>query len=153
MQYLGDDYVALRCGADGTFTCYSLYGMAKATDKTLALLPQLAGFSHQTRGPHDEKTIINAGLLMPILRKAIIKALVLCRVDDRAHHQFELVSAATIFREVISTNRVQLVGTFKMLSDVAAHATRTLPCYRLGLADDPLTAAGILRNFLEHAGA
>lgn len=150
--FLGDDYVGVSIGPIGGVNAHALYGSAKATPRTLELLPQLHNWQAPDGVVDGEKAVIYLPASAAIVRSATVRAVVHCCVAPNAAQLLSPTRPSIVFNELISTNSVQLACALPLLTQTVAHLARTLPCYQLNLRPDMQSAPQILRQLLERHG-
>ena len=150
--FLGDDYVGVSIGPVGSVHAHALYGSAKATPRTLQLLPQLHCWQAPDGEVDGEKVVLYLPASAAIVCSATVRAVVHCCVAPHVAALLTRTRPAIVFNELISTNSVQLASALPLLTQTVAHLVRALPCYQLNLRPDMQSAPAQLRELMERHG-
>lgn len=146
MEYLGDDYVAVR-GQNPTFA-YQLYRGCKVMDDALVRLPELQRHvvMHNT---FSRKSLITLDGSMGRLVSALeIAAIIRPRVCHAEKTTFARLSPMEIAREFAASTIMQMPGVGEhMIRDLVSLCS-ALPAVEMNLGRDPSEIALSLQQFL-----
>jgi hypothetical protein len=136
LGFLGDDYVLL--GAGPRFEIVCLYSTACV----------------RTRAGDGRKDVINVGAAHPgTLRRALpLRAVVVARASE-GRTCWRRIEPAVALRAWAPSTTLLLTGDHGAALPMLAAVVRTVPCYSLGLGDDPVGIAVAVHELLDAAGS
>ena len=150
LRYAGDDYVAV----DGE-RVYSVYGSAKATPRTLELLPFLRDGVENRHELAFEKGIVNVARQFreaPI-REMPLRAVVMPCVTDRQRPTFERLGSARALAALAPSTLFQQRSTSPGALRTMSALVRRVPCYRLAVGPDMAAIPACIDRLLDDAAA
>lgn len=131
-DFLGDDCVALRRGADGTFEGHSLYSSAGLDPRQLAWFPALAGSATDPVPGDDEKANVFVAEVFPgAPRMAPIRLLVLPRVVTAGPLAVRAATKAEALLALAPSSLIKRAVPARPVLRGLARLVERVPCYWL----------------------
>ena len=149
LGYLGDDFVAVRCGAMRD-VC-SLYNTAKISHDMQPMMPHLDCYKNELRPvtPRKSMAFLMTHHGQQLAEMARLRAIVVPETAGRRDLSMERISAAETLRH-IAPSSLFLVGT-RQKEDFQeiAELSRQIPCFRLHVSTDMRALAARIGGFLK----
>lgn len=148
MEFLSDDYCIV--GARPEPRVHSVYCSAKTDDAMLRRLPRLAGSRQQRDDPPGEKALLllNDQLGDRIVASRRLVALLAPTVRDQARSSLEPIKGLTALRALAPTTMEQIAGPDAAAWTTLLSLAGRLPCYRLDLGRDLLSAPPLISELI-----
>ena len=152
LDFLGDDSVGIGEDKAGGMRGYSLYGSARVLPHQLSRWPRFAGHWHHPEPPED-KALFLPGVHLPerVPRATRIVAIAVPQVVGsgvRVSRTSPLDALHALLHDSRDNRRFGL--TAPEFSRIAA-LTKSVPCYRLEVGDNPNRVAGALDELIGQA--
>jgi hypothetical protein len=143
LDYAGDDYVLAET-LDGRVHAHSVYGTAKVTEESAAMLPTLPAV--QASANDGAKRVVDIGALHGdrMVRGLGVKAIVLPRPVNGAPTRLRPATAAHAMMALAPTTVLQLPSDGGAAMAPLAALSRAVPVWHLDLGGEPRAAADLV---------
>jgi hypothetical protein len=150
-DFLGDDYIAIKEAAAGTYVGHSLYDSVWLTRDAEARLPSVARHAEPPASAGSLKRLVHAAAIRPegITRAARIRGVVCTTLANGSASAISHTTGAKALLAMAPSSTLRLpVSGYRLMNRMAALA-ESLPCYELRVGGDLSSLSGLLRDLLE----
>jgi hypothetical protein len=137
MDFLGEDYIALDTGDDGSFVGHSLYNSVFLNTHHLDRFHSLSRHAFRGMFPHEEKSVVLLSDAIPdrLERSACVRALVFPEVIDAVEAEVRPLSKGAALLALAPSSLLQIPNRDLGIAgfDRLARLVESVPCFRMGV--------------------